>query len=322
VDRDERSEVERTLSDLASRLDTGELTRALDEFGWDDLLRSEPPDAVDALFSAQGRAGSWSAAFHDVLAAASDLPGFDRGGAAVLVPCPGSDCSAESGGAVAAGLLLGPRPEYGSVIAVIGQGDATRLFDVPRELLSVDSARGLDDRLPVQRVTAVPGAGDLLAEGDAARQWWSAVVAAGRRALCFELCGAMEAMIDLAVTHATERYQFGRPVGSFQAVRHRLAESRVAVSGAHAAARASFDEPEPMVAALAAKVVAGRAQRAVAAHCQQVLGGIGFTAEHPFHRYLFRATVADRVLGSATELAPELGRALIDRGEPVRLAEL
>jgi alkylation response protein AidB-like acyl-CoA dehydrogenase len=132
----------------------------------------------------------------------------------------------------------------------------------------------------------------------------------------------MEAMLDLATAHARERYQFGRPIGSFQAVRHRLAESRVAASGARSAARASFDEHEPVVAAMAAKVVAGRAFGKVAAHCQQVLAGVGFTADHPFHRFLFRGVVADRLFGSAAELAAELGRALVERVDPVRLAEL
>ena len=84
----------------------------------------------------------------------------------------------------------------------------------------------------------------------------------------------------------------------------------------------SFDEHNADLAATAAKVVAGRSQRAVSAHCQQVLAGIGFTAEHPFHRLFFRSTVLDRLFGSAVELAPVLGRGLIESPEPLRLAAL
>ena len=84
---------------------------------------------------------------------------------------------------------------------------------------------------------------------------------------------------------------------------------------------ASFDDHEPVIASTARS--SGRSgQRLVATHCQQVLAGIGFTADHPFHRFMFRATTIDRLLGSASELAPVIGRILIDRGEPIRLAEL
>jgi alkylation response protein AidB-like acyl-CoA dehydrogenase len=71
-----------------------------------------------------------------------------------------------------------------------------------------------------------------------------------------------------------------------------------------------------------AKSLAGRAARIAATHCQQVLGGIGFTAEHPFHRYLARALVLDSILGSATELPAAIGAHLISAGTIPRLVEL
>lgn len=321
MDALELQAVRRTLIDLTSRFNGSELTQALDDFGWDEVFQSDPLDAVDALFSAQGHAGSWSSALHDVLAATAILPRNAKGRTAVLIPEPGSDSSGMPDGAIS-GLLVGARPEFEAVLVFSGRGVTSRLYRIQRDRLSFNSLHGLDDRLPVQRVCSELVNGELVVEGAQANRWWSAVIANGRRALCFELCGTMEAMIDLAVTHATDRHQFGRPVGSFQAVRHRLAESRVAVTGAHSAARASLDHHEPVVASMAAKVVTGRAQRLVAAHCQQVLAGVGFTAEHPFHRFMFRATALDRLFGSSTELATELGGVLVDRGEPVRLAEL
>jgi alkylation response protein AidB-like acyl-CoA dehydrogenase len=71
-----------------------------------------------------------------------------------------------------------------------------------------------------------------------------------------------------------------------------------------------------------AKSLAGRAARIAATQCQQVLAGVGFTAEHPFHRYLARTVVLDRVLGSAAELPAQIGAELAAAGAIPRLAEL
>ncbi len=83
-----------------------------------------------------------------------------------------------------------------------------------------------------------------------------------------------------APTCRLDRVQFGRPVASFQAIRHRLAETLVAVEGAEATLVAAAAEPDDL-SFLLAKAAAGQAALITAArHCQQVLGGIGFTAEH------------------------------------------
>ncbi|MGA8328486.1 MAG: acyl-CoA dehydrogenase, partial [Mycobacterium sp.] len=108
---------------------------------------------------------------------------------------------------------------------------------------------------------------------------YSAPLAAGRHALGWWLVGAGRAMLTLARRHALDRVQFGRPVASFQAVRHRLAETLVAVEGAEATLGAAAAEPDELSFMLA-KAAAGQAALTAARHCQQVLGGIGFTAEH------------------------------------------
>jgi alkylation response protein AidB-like acyl-CoA dehydrogenase len=117
-------------------------------------------------------------------------------------------------------------------------------------------------------------------------------------------------MLDLACTHAIERVQFGRPVARFQAVRHRLADALVAVEALEATLATAADAPDPETAALA-KAVAGRTARTVAAHCQQVLAGIGFTTDHPFHRYLKRTIALDGLFGSADEIVVAIGRDLL-----------
>ena len=118
-------------------------------------------------------------------------------------------------------------------------------------------------------------------------------------------------MLDLACEHARGRIQFDRPIASFQAVRHRLAETLVAVSMAEAMLDAAWLDPTGGLAAMA-KAVAGRQARTAARHCQQVLAGIGFTVEHPFHRYVRRALVLDALLGTAASLTTSLGAELID----------
>jgi Acyl-CoA dehydrogenase, C-terminal domain len=165
------------------------------------------------------------------------------------------------------------------------------------------SALGGD--LPIRRV----------AQGD------SVPLAAGRHALGWWLVGTSRTMLSLARQHALDRIQFGRPVASFQAIRHRLAETLVAVEGAEATLVAAAAEPDDL-SFLLAKAAAGQAALTAARHCQQVLGGIGFTAEHELHRHIKRSLVLDGMLGSARELTREAGAALRAKRFAPRLAQL
>ena len=168
----------------------------------------------------------------------------------------------------------------------------------------------LDDELPIHRV----------ARGNPIPQ---AALAAGRRAVGWWLVGTSRAMLSLARQHALDRVQFGRHISSFQAIRHRLAETLVAIEGAEAtlAAAAPPDDADGL-AALLAKAAAGQAALTAARHCQQVLGGIGFTAEHPLHRHVKRSLILDALLGSSRELTREAGTILRAKGFAPRLAQL
>jgi Acyl-CoA dehydrogenase, C-terminal domain len=160
----------------------------------------------------------------------------------------------------------------------------------------------LDEDLPLHRVTdhsPVP-------------------LAAGRRALGWWLVGISRAMLSLARSHALDRVQFGRTVASFQAIRHRLAETLVAIEGAEATLTGADDN----LSSLLAKAAAGHAALTTARHCQQVLGGIGFTAEHDLHRHIRRALVLDGLLGSSRELTREAGAELRRRRSVPRLVDL
>ena len=143
-------------------------------------------------------------------------------------------------------------------------------------------------------------------------------LAAGRRALGWWLVGSSRAMLSLARRHALDRVQFGRPIASFQAVRHRLAETLVAIEGAESTLRAATGD----LGCLLAKAAAGQAALTAAKHCQQVMGGIGFTAEHDLHRHVKRVMVLDGLLGSSRDLTREAGGVARAHGYAPRLANL
>ncbi len=173
---------------------------------------------------------------------------------------------------------------------------------------SSGSSSAIDGELPIHPVR----------EGDPLPQ---AAVAAGRRALGWWLVGTSRAMLSLARQHALDRMQFGRRIASFQAIRHRLAEALVAIEGAEATLHAATDQPDDL-ACLLAKAAAGQAALTATRHCQQVLGGIGFTAEHQLHRHAKRSLILDGLLGSTRELTREAGTALRANGFAPRLAQL
>ncbi len=150
-----------------------------------------------------------------------------------------------------------------------------------------------------------------------------AALHAGWRALGWWLVGTSRAMLSLARQHAVDRVQFGRHISSFQAIRHRLAETLVAIEGAEATLQVATECADPQgLASLLAKAAAGQAALTAARHCQQVLGGIGFTAEHPLHHHIKRSLVLDGLLGSSRELTHEAGRAVVAAGSAPRLAQL
>jgi hypothetical protein len=147
-----------------------------------------------------------------------------------------------------------------------------------------------------------------------------AALAAGRVAVGWWLAGSGRAMLALARQHAVDRVQFGQPIASFQAVRHKLAETLVALDGAEAVLRAAA--PGDDFSSLLAKAAAGAAALTAARHAQQVLGGIGFTAEHPLHHHVKRVLVLDGLLGSARELTREAGRRVLAAGSAPRIVDL
>jgi hypothetical protein len=317
-----------TLRGLAEELDGRELDEALDEFGFADLLAEAPRDAVSALFTALGRTGSMSTSLQDVLLQplAEYLP---TGTTECIVVLPGIGISGAAyvgvtdGELLAVrGLVIGTRPAPTYLAPVVIDGELSWIGLQESSGISTRRVSGLDPALAMTEITGADVAADAIVTGKQALAAWDAVATAGRLALGYQILGAVGQMIDLAVDHARSRVQFGRPIGSFQAVRNRLADAHVAREGAAAALASAWDADDTVLAGLLAKSLAGRAARVAATQCQQVLAGIGFTAEHPFHRFLARALVLDSVLGSATELPAAIGARLISAGTIPRLVDL
>ena len=124
-------------------------------------------------------------------------------------------------------------------------------------------------------------------------------------ALACEMAGGARALLNLSVEYAKLRVQFGRAIGSFQAVKHKCAEMLLEVELAASAARyaaAAIDEQDPEVPALAslAKAMASDTYMRAAIECIQIHGGIGFTWDHDTHLWFKRAKSSEVMLGDAS----------------------
>jgi alkylation response protein AidB-like acyl-CoA dehydrogenase len=199
-------------------------------------------------------------------------------------------------------------PEADEVLVLADSSDGPVLVAVPTANDGVSIARqsGLDLTRPTGTLTLHSAHGTVLARGEAA-------VAAERRsrvtagaALASELIGAIGHCLAGAVAYAADRRQFGRPIGSFQAVKHRCADMLAALELARAAARGvaalldSGAEPDVLDDAVALALLrAGTALHEASNGYIQVLGGIGFTWEHEAHLYFRRSGASAALFGGA-----------------------
>lgn len=168
-----------------------------------------------------------------------------------------------------------------------------------------------------RRYARVSASGGESLEGDPAPGRDRAAVA-----LAAELTGTAQRAMEMAVSYAKEREQFGRPIGAYQAVSHRCAQmlydTEEARSLTYYAAWAADAEPESLpLAAAMAKARAADAAWAVTASALQVHGGIGFTWEHDLHFLLKRARTAAELLGSAREHRERVAELVGLAAEPV-----
>jgi alkylation response protein AidB-like acyl-CoA dehydrogenase len=139
------------------------------------------------------------------------------------------------------------------------------------------------------------------------------------------MLGAADRVLAMSVDYAKERQQFGRPIGSFQAVKHRCADMLVDVEGMRSSAYYAAwcigaGHADASIAASTAKVWCSDASRRVMASGLQVHGGIGFTWEHDLHLYLKRAQLDQLRFGDAVfhrDRLAALVRARVEAGQSV-----
>ncbi|MGZ8735437.1 MAG: acyl-CoA dehydrogenase family protein [Acidimicrobiia bacterium] len=124
-------------------------------------------------------------------------------------------------------------------------------------------------------------------------------------ALALETVGATQTIFDVTLAYAKEREQFGVPIGSFQAIKHKFADMLIAIeraraTGYFAALTIAEDDDRRTMATSMAKTAAGDAQRLVGKEGIQIHGGIGYTWEHDIHLYVRRAKADAALFGTAT----------------------
>jgi alkylation response protein AidB-like acyl-CoA dehydrogenase len=199
----------------------------------------------------------------------------------------------------------------GAAVLVLNDGEGARLVQ------GADASLERLDLIDTTRAYFRAGAegGDPL-PGDVAP-----AVEVGIVALSAELVGVAQRALEMATDYAKEREQFGRPIGAYQAVSHRLADMLWDVEEARSlvyyAGWCADAEPESLpLAASMAKARASDAATAVTHNAIQTFGGIGFTWEHDIHYFLKRARVSAQLLGTARQHRERVAE-LAGLGEPV-----
>jgi alkylation response protein AidB-like acyl-CoA dehydrogenase len=204
-------------------------------------------------------------------------------------------------------LVAAQGPDWVGVYAV----DATGPGVTRTPLVTIDLTR------PQATVQFDDAPARLLAGPTDGERVISHALQVGSALLAAEQVGAAQHLLDLAVQYAKERLQFGRPIGSFQAVKHRLADMLVDLEHArstayHAVWALTDGSDDPELAASIAQATCSAAFSRVARDTIQVLGGIGFTWEHQAHLYLKRATTDAALLGTAEQHRDRVASLVLD----------
>jgi alkylation response protein AidB-like acyl-CoA dehydrogenase len=189
----------------------------------------------------------------------------------------------------------------------------------PRDALSVTPRRPLDPtrslvdlgldgaRVPDDRRLGDPGPRTVMALRRAIEE--------ATAMLAVEIVGASQAILDVTLDYAKHREQFGVPIGSFQAIKHKFADMLIALERARATAYfaalcVAEDDPRRAIAVATAKAAAGDCQRRFGKEGIQILGGIGYTWEHDMHLYVRRVKTDAQLLGTAAEHRARIAKLL------------
>jgi alkylation response protein AidB-like acyl-CoA dehydrogenase len=261
---------------------------ALVALGGDELLEDLVEGTRTAGFAVPDRGGRFDADMVPVTAADGALTGE-----LAQVVDGGADV-----------LLVAARIGDGVGLYVTEGGERTPLSTLDR---TRRQARVRFDATPAR----------LLATGAEAEAATTAALRTGAALLAAEQVGGAQRLLDLTVAYAGTRMQFGRAIGSFQAVKHRCADMLVLVEHArsaayHAAWALQDGTDDPDLAVSIAQVTCSDAYQEVAAATVQLHGGIGFTWEHPAHLYFKRAVTDAALLGGAAAHRERIAQLVLD----------
>jgi alkylation response protein AidB-like acyl-CoA dehydrogenase len=209
-------------------------------------------------------------------------------------------------------ILVAATNETGSVVMAALERDA------PGVQVHLEATHDPTRRLSTVSLSDVAVAEDSLLHAPGAGEHYEVAVAVGAIAVMCDAVGAAERMMEVTVEYAKQRQQFGRPIGSFQAVKHHCANMLVQVEGSRAAVAHACEvidsSGDMAVAAGVAKSYAGPACEAAMALALQVHGGIGFTWEHDVHLHLKRVLLDGALFGTARWHRQRLGATLLAGG--------
>jgi len=226
-----------------------------------------------------------------------------------------------SGGDLSGTKLFVPDAETADLLWVVGRLDGDlAVVSVPRDSagLTVEATPAMDATRKLYKVVFdhVAG-GTLVARGEPAAKALHNATRLATVAVCTELVGGMQWVLDTSVEYAKTREQFGRVIGSFQAVQHHCADMLYKLESARSAAyyaawAVSVDDPGADRAVSVAKAYCSDAAREVGNLGIQVHGGIGFTWEHDLHLFYKRAKSNEILFGDATFHRDRIAAMVID----------
>ncbi|MCB9726129.1 MAG: acyl-CoA/acyl-ACP dehydrogenase [Spirochaetaceae bacterium] len=181
------------------------------------------------------------------------------------------------------------------------------LFAVEREAagLSIHAQEGLDPTRSLARVVFDGAPARPVGEAGAAGPGIRRGLEEASALLAAEMVGGFQQVLETAVAYAAERHQFSRPIGSFQAIKHKCADMLIGFEGARTASDAAIvaideDDPDRAELAMVAKAHVGPAYVRAAIENMQIHGGVGYTWEYDAHLYYRRAVSSGALLGDAT----------------------
>ena len=281
--------------------------------------------ATAALLSvAEGAQASTGTPFTPAKAAADLLAKMADGGVTAALAVPFA--TAPGSGFPASIRVAGPRPGDAATGVARLRGMVSGVADalpagmllvpadgVPHGFYLVDMAAEGVGKAPVTSLDMTRQLCDLsfddapatlIASGQAASRALDAALAAGAGILAAEQTGLAQRCLDMTVAYVKERKQFARPVGSFQGLKHRLADLWVSITQARAASRyaaacLATGSADAKIAVALAKAYCSEVAVQAAQECVQMHGGIGFTWEHPAHLLLKRAKADSIAFGTA-----------------------